>query len=141
MTDALTRRSFVSTTGLRRVDAGLPVIPRVRARSAAVLIVVVMAVFVVALPAGAVQIYDGFPDEIHPAERYVIYSHGLIVEGDDPRPVHPEHGVYDFPAVKNALFESGGFNLIAHHRPKNTEVDAYVDTLESWVRRLVAAGV
>jgi hypothetical protein len=26
----------------------------------------------------------------------VIYSHGLIVEGDDPRPVHPEYGVYDF---------------------------------------------
>jgi acetyl esterase/lipase len=31
--------------------------------------------------------------------------------------------------------------LIAHHRPKSTDVDAYVDTLESWVRSLVAAGV
>jgi hypothetical protein len=40
------------------------------------------------------------------------------------------------------LFESGEFNLIAHHRPKGTDVEAYVDcTLESWVRRLVAAGV
>jgi hypothetical protein len=55
--------------------------------------------------------------------------------------VHPEFGVYDFPAITSALFEDGGFNLIAHQRPKNTDVDAYVDTLESWVLRLVAAGV
>jgi pimeloyl-ACP methyl ester carboxylesterase len=89
----------------------------------------------------AAQIYDSFPDVIHSDERYVIYSHGLIVEGGNSRPVHPEFGVYDFPAVKQALFESGGFNLIAHHRPKNTQTGPYVATLESWVRRLVAAGV
>ena len=37
----------------------------------------------------AVQIYDQFPAVINAAERYVIYSHGLIAEGDDPRPVSP----------------------------------------------------
>jgi hypothetical protein len=106
-----------------------------------VLVKLVMAALLAPAAAAAVQIYDTFPDEIHSGERYVIYSHGLIVEGDDPRPVHPELGVYDFPAIKSALFEEGGFNLIAHHRPRNTDVDAYVDTLESWIRRLVAAGV
>lgn len=89
----------------------------------------------------AVETYADFPSEIRANERYVIYSHGLIVEGDDPRPVHPTRGVYDFPAIKQALFLDGNFNLIAHQRPKNTEIAAYVATLESWVRRLVSAGV
>ena len=82
-----------------------------------------------------------FPTSFHPDERYVIYSHGLIVEGDNSRPVHPEFGVYDFPAVKAALFKDGGFNLIAQHRPKNTEFEPYAAKLESWVRQLVKAGV
>lgn len=91
--------------------------------------------------AGAVELYDRFPDQIRPDERYVIYSHGLIVEGTDPRPKHPEFGTYDFPAIKRALFDGGGFNLIAHQRPANTDIGEYVSTLESWVRRLVDAGV
>jgi hypothetical protein len=88
----------------------------------------------------AVEIYQGFPDTIHAAERYVIYSHGLIVEGDDPKPISPKYGQYDFPAIKQALFNAGGFNLIAYQRPKSTD-DSYADTLKSWVRRLLDAGV
>ena len=101
------------------------------------------AAILMLLPLGsaAVQIYDNFPEAIHPGERYVIYSHGLIVEGDDPRPISPKFGQYDFPAIKQALFADGGFNLIAHQRPKNTDVSAYVETLKSWVRRLLGAGV
>lgn len=38
----------------------------------------------------AVEIYDDFPSEVHANERYVIYSHGLIVEDDNPSPVHPK---------------------------------------------------
>jgi pimeloyl-ACP methyl ester carboxylesterase len=41
---------------------------------------------------------------------------------------------------KNALFGRGGFNLIAYQRPKATD-DSYADTLKSWVRRLLDAGV
>jgi hypothetical protein len=89
---------------------------------------------------GAVEIYDRFPDSIHASERYVLYSHGLIVEGDDPKPVSPKYGQYDFPAIKQALFNAGGFNLIAFQRPKSLD-DGYSDTLKSWVRRLLDAGV
>jgi hypothetical protein len=92
------------------------------------------------ISSGAVEIYDRFPDSIHASERYVIYSHGLIVEGDDPKPISPKYGQYDFPAIKQALFDGGGFNLIAYQRPKSLD-DSYADTLKSWVRRLRDAGV
>jgi hypothetical protein len=84
--------------------------------------------------------YDRFPDTVHASERYVIYSHGFIVEGDDPKPISPQYGQYDFPAIKQALFSAGGFNLIAFQRPKSSD-DSYADTLKSWVRRLLDAGV
>jgi hypothetical protein len=90
----------------------------------------------------AVQLYENFPDKIHAAERYVIYSHGFIAEGNDPRPISPKYGVFDFPAIKHALFAGGGFNLIAYQRPKDPEgTNAYVGTLKSWVMRLLDAGV
>jgi hypothetical protein len=97
---------------------------------------------VVLVPIGsrAVAIYEQFPDSIRASERYVIYSHGMIVEGDDPRPISPKYGQYDFPAIKQSLFSEGGFNLIAFQRPKNAG-DTYAGTLKSWVRRLLDAGV
>jgi hypothetical protein len=69
-----------------------------------------------------VHLHETFPPEIYADQRYVISLHGLIAEGDDPRPVHPENGVYDFPAIKHALFKDGGFNLIAQQRPKNADL-------------------
>jgi pimeloyl-ACP methyl ester carboxylesterase len=95
----------------------------------------------VSCTATAVEIYAEFPGDINPQDRYVIYSHGLIVEGDDPSPTHPSFEPYEFPEIKTALFDGGGFNLIAHHRPANTDADGYVMVLESWVRRLIEAGV
>src|SRR5271170_5021694 len=89
----------------------------------------------------AVELYSDFPSVIHADERYVIYSHGLIVEGDDPKPISPKYGQYDFPGIKQALFSGGGFNLIAYQRPKNTDFDGYVATLKLWVMRLRKAGV
>ena len=103
---------------------------------------VLLLAFSLLIPIGAsaVELYDRFPDSIHAGERYVIYSHGFIVEGDDPKPVSPKYGQYDFPAIKQALFNQGGFNLIAYQRPKSSD-DSYADMLQSWVRRLLDAGV
>jgi hypothetical protein len=91
--------------------------------------------------AASVAIYDRLTDHIDADARYVVYSHGAIVEGDDETPVSPDFGRYDFPAIKRALFEGGGFNLIAPHRPKDADYDRSVGTLESWVRQLLKAGV
>jgi hypothetical protein len=60
------------------------------------------------ITSSAVEIYDHFPDAIHAKERYVIYSHGPIVEGDEPKPISPKYGQYDFPGIKQALFSSAG---------------------------------
>ena len=43
------------------------------------------------------MVFETFPNEIKPDEKYVFYSHGYIVEGSNPKPVHPEWGIYDFP--------------------------------------------
>lgn len=103
--------------------------------------ILLIALFVVVpVSSRAVELYVQFPDSIHAGERYVIYSHGLIVEGDDPKPVSPKYGQYDFPAIKQALFKQGGFNLIAYQRPKRAD-DSYAAMLQSWVRRLLDAGV
>jgi hypothetical protein len=103
---------------------------------------VLLLAFSMLVPIGAraVELYDRFPDSIHATERYVIYSHGLIVEGNDQKPVSPKYGQYDFPAIRQALFNQGGFNLIAYQRPKSAD-DSYADTLKSWVHRLIDAGV
>jgi len=87
------------------------------------------------------KVYDYFPTEIVPSEKYVFYSHGLIVEGENKTPEHPQFGVYQFPSIKEALFELGEFNLIAHHRPSNTNIDEYVTTFTNWVNALLEAGV
>ena len=73
------------------------------------------------LRSASAAIYDRLPDRIDADARYVVYSHGLIVEGDNEMPVSPEFGRYDFPAIRRALFDG--------------------DTLVSWVRQLLSAGV
>lgn len=91
--------------------------------------------------ATAVELLNGFPDSIHSTERYVFYSHGLIVEGDNPRPIHPDYGAYEFEEIKQAIFKDGGFNLIAHHRELNTDQHAYALQLAGWVQQLIDGGV
>ncbi|MDQ7019159.1 MAG: alpha/beta hydrolase [Robiginitomaculum sp.] len=90
--------------------------------------------------AQAGTLYTTFPKSIKPAEKYVFYSHGLIVEGTNETPVHPRFGTYDFPAIKAALSASD-FNLIAYHRPAGTEPNAWADKLAGDVHVLIAAGV
>ena len=92
-------------------------------------------------PSLAGEIYTELPTQINPDGKYVFYSHGLIVEGTNPRPVHSRFGVYEFSLIKEALAKDTEFYLIAHHRPKNTEIEAYTTKLVSWVRKLVKAGV
>lgn len=92
------------------------------------------------------QIYNTFsdivPDTVSAADSYVFYSHGFIVEGDNPTPVDTRFGwgKYDFPAVKKALSDES-YHLIAFHRPKNTNPRKYAYELNKQVRELIKQGV
>ena len=90
----------------------------------------------------SVRIFDAFPEKINPEQSYVFYSHGYIVEGDNPKPIDKRNGwgLYDFPAVKEALSDEN-YNLIAYQREKNTDPFKYANELNSQIRKLVAAGV
>ena len=61
-----------------------------------------LAVALIPASGRAVEIYHHFPEAIHPDERYVVYSHGLIAEGDDPKPISPKYGQYDFSGYQTA---------------------------------------
>lgn len=87
-------------------------------------------------------VYDRLPDKINSEDKFLFYSHGYIVEGDNPRPIETKFGwgMYDFPAIKAAL-ASEDYHLIAAHRPKNTDPFKYATELNRQVRQLVDAGV
>ena len=87
----------------------------------------------------AKQSYD-FPESIDKNASYVFYSHGYIVQGDNEKPVHPKWGVYDFPAVKNALSDPS-YQLIAYHRPANTSPFEYSEKLAAQINELLSNGV
>ncbi|MBL4632189.1 MAG: alpha/beta hydrolase [Paraglaciecola sp.] len=77
---------------------------------------------------------------MHANEKYVFYSHGLIVEGTNPTPTSPRWGLYDFPKVKAAL-ASEKYNLIAYHRAKSTKPRTFARKLAADVNLLIKQGV
>lgn len=81
-----------------------------------------------------------FPAKINPNAFYVFYSHGYIVEGNNPKPVHPRWGVYDFPAVTKALSDEN-YILIAKHRPSGIKPFDYAKILSQEVTTLLEANV
>jgi hypothetical protein len=72
--------------------------------------------------------------------RHLFYLHGSIVEGDDARPMHPELGVYDYPAIV-AAFEDAGLYVHSEQRPAGTSVDDYATQLAADIQRLLDGGV
>jgi len=88
----------------------------------------------------ATGVHTVFPDIVKPHSSYVFYSHGAIVEGDNPRPVHPKFGTYEFPEIREALMNSD-HELIAYHRPAGVSVQEHINRLVTDVRRLLDAGV
>jgi dienelactone hydrolase len=88
------------------------------------------------------QVLNNIPDSYNKASKFVFYSHGFIVEGDNPMPIETKHGwgVYDFPGIKQALSDER-YTLIATHRKKNTDPFNYAKQLSEDIRSLVNNGV
>ena len=86
------------------------------------------------------DVYDKFPEEINENEKYVFYSHGFIVEGKNPTPVNPRWGMYDFPEIKKVLSDDS-YNLIAYHRPKDTDPRVFAKNLAENAKTLINKGI
>lgn len=92
------------------------------------------------LYANGADLVDSSSVDIEIKAKYVFYSHGYIVEGKNPKPIHSRWGVYDFPAIKRSLMDSR-YQLIAYHRPEGTEPFEFAEKLSEEVRTLIKRGV
>mgnify|MGYP005993037789 FL=1 len=86
------------------------------------------------------NIYENFPREIKSNERYVFYSHGFIVEGQNPTPINPRWGMYDFPEIKKVRSDDS-YSLMAYHRTKNTAPRLFAKKLAKAANNLINEGV
>lgn len=74
------------------------------------------------------------------SEHYVFYLHGLILENAGPRPVSPEFGVYDYPAILDAL-QGPDTKIIAAQRASGTGSFEFAGRVVGQIQTLLAAGV
>lgn len=88
----------------------------------------------------ASPIFDNIPDRIDPNAKYIFYSHGYIVEGVDPSPVHPRWGMYDYPAILEKLTGFGAV-VISEHRKAKSSPTKHAEKLKNQVSTLLEMGV
>ena len=69
------------------------------------------------------NIISELPDQTDPAMKYVFYLHGKIIE-QELRPTHPRWGLYDYPAVLEALAQDG-ITVISEQRAQGTDSQKY----------------
>ncbi len=70
----------------------------------------------------------------------IFYLHGQIVEELGPRPVHDRWGLYDYPAVVDALGSTGA-KVISEVRDRGTDAVQYANKVVKEIRGLISEGV
>jgi hypothetical protein len=81
-----------------------------------------------------------FPDSIDPAEQYLFYLHGKIIEDQGIPAISPDYGEFEYGEILEKL--SGyGFVVISEQRPKNTDGVEYASRLTEQITTLLNAGV
>jgi hypothetical protein len=81
-----------------------------------------------------------FPASIDPAQRYLFYLHGKIIEDQGLPAVSPDFGEYQYAAILQRLSENG-FIVISETRPKDSATLGYARKLVAQVQTLLKAGV
>ena len=94
----------------------------------------------VVLPVSAQQIATVIPTAPDPTATHVIYLHGRIVEQLGPRPTDLRFGLYDYPAILEAL-ASKGATVISSQRSPSTNVNEYAGIVVAQVEELIRRGV
>ena len=92
------------------------------------------------MPARAGIIHTDVPESPEPTKIYLIYLHGRIIENYGPRPTDSRYGLYDYPAVLEAL-SSRGAVVISAQRPPETDMNSYAGVVVSQVEELIDRGV
>jgi predicted esterase len=85
-------------------------------------------------------VLDGMPTQVRPAERYVIYLHGRILEDKPQQPVDERFGAYAYDSILTSLAAAGA-QVISERRDSATDFQAYGRRVAEQVRGLMAAGV
>jgi hypothetical protein len=75
-----------------------------------------------------------------PRKVYLFYLHGRIIEEAGPRPIDDAWGLYDYPAVVDAMGSRGAV-VVSEQRPRDTNVAEYAAKVVSQIDALVQAGV
>ena len=92
-------------------------------------------------PASHAFITDyAFPNSIEPANQYLFYLHGKIIEDQGIPAVSPDYGEYEYEAILERLNEFG-FVVISEQRPKNTDGVKYAKRTAEQITDLLNAGV
>jgi hypothetical protein len=76
--------------------------------------------------------------DVVPAET-IFYLHGRIVEDEGPRPVHERFGLYDYPAIVDAL-GSEGATVVSEVRESGTNAYEYARTVAEKIEGMIANG-
>jgi len=97
-------------------------------------------IFAVVVPAHAGDVTTDVPDAMDPARVHLIYLHGRIIENSGPRPTDGRFGLYDYPAVLDALSSRDAI-VISTQRGPGTDVNAYAGVVISQIERLLQGGV
>ncbi|NMH60692.1 alpha/beta hydrolase [Alteromonas ponticola] len=99
-----------------------------------------VVVIVWSIAANATSSEFDLPKTVNLDDRFIFYSHGYIVEGDDPRPVHPEWGQYDYPGILSALSKLDAV-IISTHRPAKSDPFMHAEAISRQVEYLLEQGV
>jgi alpha-beta hydrolase superfamily lysophospholipase len=90
--------------------------------------------------AAAGSVLTAPPSTPDPAQRYVFYLHGKIVEEAGRNARNPRWGAYEYDAILERLGGRGAI-VISELRPRGTDVERYADKLVTHVQALLEAGV
>src|SRR3546814_3742291 len=85
-------------------------------------------------PSCAQQVSAALPAVPDPSGTYLVYLHGRIVEDLGPRPTDPRFGLYDYPAILEAL-ASRGATVISSQRQPETNVNEYAGIVVAQIGR------
>jgi len=69
----------------------------------------------------------------------IFYLHGRIVEDEGPRPVHERFGLYDYPAILDALGADGAL-VVSDLRESGTKAHEYARTVAEKIEAMIANG-